>query len=377
MFQSIFRNSLSNEISHINSNVIEEDSQFLISSFIDNSHKTTGKFRNLRRIINVASVTPDLLDYYLLADEFMSNSIEKYCYLLLDKLKKRNIEKYRMNKRSILDLIQSEIDYRSEKAYPILNSDGSNKYRETIYRQGVLRKYFESQLFLSTRKKRDGLIAEQLIFSIAAGLAMIFATAIAFYIQQKYGNFTLPLFIALVISYMLKDRIKELARYYFGSIARKYFFDHKFLIEIKKGEKIGWSKESFDFIREAKIPQKVLQRRNRSQIMKIENRGDAEKVIYFRKFLRLNRKAMEKVYKQYDIIGVNDIVRFNIASFVQKMDNPEIPVYVLKDDGYSKEKGEKVYYLNMIINFRSDNQSEYKRYRIVFNRKGIKKVEKL
>ena len=37
---------------------------------------------------------------------------------------------------------------------------------------------------------------------------MIFATGIAFAFQQKYGNFTIPLFVALVISYMLKDRIK-------------------------------------------------------------------------------------------------------------------------------------------------------------------------
>ena len=377
MFQAILRSSLYHEISHISKNVIEEDSQYLISSYIENISMVVQKFRALRRIINTPTVTPELLEHYLLADEFMSNTVEQYSFRLLDKLKKYYINDYRKNKLPILALIKSETDYRIARDYPVLSTDDSHKYRETVYRQGVLRKYIESQLFLSTRKKKDGQLAEQVIFSIAAGVAMIFATGIAFYIQQKYGNFTLPLFIALVISYMLKDRMKELARHYFGNIAKKYFYDHKFSIEVKKGQRIGWSKESFSFVREEKVPSKVLQRRNRSQIMKIENQGDAEKVIHFRKFLRLNRKAMQKTYKQYDIIGVNDIVRFNIAGFTQKMDNPEVPIYELKNSSYSKILGEKVYYLNMVINFRYKNESDYRRYRIVFNRKRIIKVEKL
>ena len=55
--------------------------------------------------------------------------------------------------------------------------------------------------------------------SIAAGMAMIFATAIAFAFQQKYGNFTMPLFIALFLvrafvenTILITSKYRELRR---------------------------------------------------------------------------------------------------------------------------------------------------------------------
>lgn len=41
---------------------------------------------------------------------------------------------------------------------------------------------------------------------------MAFATAIAFYGQSVYGNITVSLFVLLVISYMFKDRLKDIFR---------------------------------------------------------------------------------------------------------------------------------------------------------------------
>jgi hypothetical protein len=59
------------------------------------------------------------------------------------------------------------------------------------------------------------------------------------------------------------------------------------------------------------------------------------------------------------------------------MDNPEVPAYVLSDKNCVNIKGDKYYYINMIMKFQNEGNSYYGRYRITFNRNGIKKVEKL
>ncbi len=61
---------------------------------------------------------------------------------------------------------------------------------------------------------------QQVLIGLSAALAMAFATGIAFATQQAFGNFTTPFFFALVVSYILKDRIKEVGR---GYLLNKYF----------------------------------------------------------------------------------------------------------------------------------------------------------
>ena len=58
------------------------------------------------------------------------------------------------------------------------------------------------------------------------------------------GNITWPLFIVLVVSYMLKDRIKELLRYYFAHKLGNKYYDKKAGVTIGKNL-VGYIKEGF------------------------------------------------------------------------------------------------------------------------------------
>lgn len=184
----------------------------------------------------------------------------------------------------------------------------------------------------------------------------------------------MPFFVALVVSYMLKDRIKELSRYYFAHKLGRRFFDHRTDVSLSN-HNIGWSKESMDFISESKVPAEVLKTRNRSAILEADNRNNREKIILYRRLVRLNRKSLNEC-SQYPTSGMNDIIRFNVSNFVQKMDNPIVPLFIPGENGsIGIVKGEKMYYINLVIQFKNEEQSEYKRYRIVMNRKGIKEIE--
>ena len=216
---------------------------------------------------------------------------------------------------------------------------------------------------------------EQVVFSLAAGLSMVFATVISFAFQQTYGNFTLPFFIALVISYMFKDRIKELVRIYFARRLSSRLFDYKIAIRVGEQE-VGWCKEGFDFLTPEKISPLVRKMRNRHSPLVI-GRGVEEQVIQYRKRIHLNRKAISKL-SPYPLSGINDIVRYNLSEFMRKMDNPNVPLCANKGDGqFTTTEGKKVYYLNIIIQFKYEKTTRFRRYRVCLSRKGIHTINEL
>jgi len=377
MFHSILKSALRREIQHILRKDMADDRSYLIKEYLVNVRKISQHYRDLRRIVNVPTIRKEMFDYFLFGDEFMSNQFEQHSYYLHRGLRKMHPADFERSKEAILSLIRDEVAYKRSKGYLVIEEESPDRNRWLVHRKSVFNKYFEGQLLLTSRKKKEGVFMMQLLYSLAAGLAMIFGATLTFIFQKSLGTFTIPLFVALVIIYMLKDRIKDLSRHYLVGKINKRFFDHKTVIRVKGDEKIGWCKESFDFVSEDSVPLRVMKHRNRSRIIDIESRGVGEKIIFYRKLLRLDQKALDNSYGNYNITGVVDIIRFNVSNFIQKMDNPEIPLYYLKDDEFEKLSGEKVYFVNTVLRFKLDNETSYRRYRIIFNRRGIKKVEKV
>ncbi len=377
MFNSILQSSLRDHREHTIRNIETEDRDYLISNYLQSSRDILSNYRSLRHIIAVPTVSRELFSLYLIGDEFMSNLIEQHTFLMADEIRKLFPELYNQISPMLMEHIRSETEYRKSKGYQVAESRGEEEIRELIYRRGTLKKLFESQLFLATRKKKDGFIAEQLIYSIAAGFAMIFATGIAFAFQQKYGNFTIPLFVALVISYMLKDRIKELTRYYFAGKLKKIFFDHKTRISVTPEKSVGWCKESFDFVSAEKVPADILRKRSKSVALEAWSDRGWEKVVLYRKLMKLDRHSLDGIFTHYTITGVNDIIRFNVANFVHNTDNPEIPFRTLAGEDFEELAGQKVYYLTFVIDLKYDGENQLTLYRVTFNRSGILKVDSL
>jgi hypothetical protein len=377
MFMAIFKSSIRNELQHITRKVPTEDPEYLCQSYIDNLYLITSKYRDLRKIINAPTVSDELLNNFLFGDEFMSNSIEQHTFQLINTVESLS-EKHKEIVEQLKNLIRYEQNYKKEKNYLVVEKKSPNNNQGLIFRLGILKKYIESDLFLKSNKKRDGdgIFVEQVYYSIAAGVSMIFATAVAFSFQQRFGNFTMPLFVALVVSYMLKDRIKDLMRYYFAYKLGPKYFDHKTTVSIKDLP-IGWIKEGVDFITEDRVPREVMDLRNRTPLLEAENRINDEKIMLYRKRVQIDREKMEKDSK-YILSGINDIMRFHINHFIQKADNPKVPIYILdENDSVSTVEGDKVYFLNIIMQFQYEEKVSYKRFRVVFRRTGIIRIEEV
>ncbi len=334
----------------------------LCSQYADSARAILARYRNLKSIITVPAASDELKDHYRFGDEALSQVVVFYALRVLKFLKGKS--KYREEEQRLHDLVVGEYAYKREAGYNVLDAKDPENNRDLVFRYGLLKKYIESDLFVTLKKKRDGVAIEQIYYSIAAGVAMIFATVVAFIFQRRFGNFSTPLFVALVVSYMLKDRIKELMRYYFAYKRKSKYFDHKAIVRIKD-EVTGWIKEGMDFISPGKIPQEVMDLRNKNNLMGSEFAILDEKIILYRKLVNIDSHKL-----------INDIVRFHVNRYTQKMDNPEIPL--LKID---EETGAlvtlhcaKTYFLHIVMQVQSEGKSSFHAYKVVVSRNGIQGI---
>jgi hypothetical protein len=374
MFQSILKSSLREEVRLIKGAPLS-DTLYLTEEFYRLVLEISAQYRQLLKIIDIPTIDKALREYFLFGDEFMSNVIEFQTFRLMDHLKQKDPQIFEIVRKDLLEIVNREISYRKQMGYLIVEKSPDKNNHELVNRMSLLKKYIESHLYLNVDKRKDGVLVEQLLFSLAAGISMIFTTVIAFSFQQRYGSFTMPLFVALVVSYMMKDRIKEMTRYYFAHKMGKRYFDHKATMNINQSD-IGWAKESMDFVSETKLPAAIVKARNCTSIIEANNRANSEKVLLYKMQLHMDRDKLN-ANSEFNTDGINSIIRFNFSEFIRNMDNPEFALYYPDDtEGFEVIEGEKLYYLNFIVEKRNDDQNETKRYRIALNRNGIKKIQR-
>ncbi|GJM39867.1 MAG: hypothetical protein DHS20C20_01490 [Ardenticatenaceae bacterium] len=352
----------------------------LVDEFITEAVRVTERYRELLADFNLPNVPRSVFNAFLFTDESLSILIEESAvamFQIVDEyLKKTNREDYKM---ALSELTARETKYRKTRGYEsILIEGGDNE--AYLYRASILKKYASSVLYLNTDVRPDGQYWEQLILSLAAGLAMIFATAVAFYFQYEYGNFTLPFFIALVVGYMFKDRIKEVSRIIFAKRLENHLFDRRTIIRTQDGQhRLGILREKVRFISEDDVPLSVLRARNRDQITELSNDGRGENIICYTKDIELRIKNMEKVLPGFpEITGINDILRFDVRHFLNKMAEPVQERHMIQQGELVSLLCHKVYHVNLISRYKTvlpGVNKENRHQRLILDQSGIRRLE--
>ncbi len=374
LFCCILKSALRDFVDFVSDTVDPEDRGNLVAEYLGSVEKIIAGFRALRSEIMLPTVPQGVRSVYAFADEYISLLVERHSYELLEILRGTSGAGLRKKCGDAKAVIADEVRYREARGYPSV-PDPEDDNEELIFRRNVLKKYMENVLFLDTRTHLEGKVLEHGLFGIAAGVSMLFATAVLFVSQSLYGTLTMPVFLALVIGYMFKDRIKELLRVYFSRAAAGALFDHKTKIFSDPKTVIGMCRESFDFVDEKKVPAGIMKIRDRDHITEIESDWLCEDVMRYRKRVKLRSEAVSAAYQEFETDGVNDIIRFNIAAFTQHMGNPHKELYVLDKDDYRRIKGERVYHMNLVLRYGGKDALRYKRFRIVLNRRKIKRIE--
>ncbi len=309
---------------------------------------------------------------FLRADEYQSLTVEEHFSILISLL-----EKSKSKPEKALDMLNTalinELNYRYQKKYPSVGTKKIKGY-EVLHRKSRLKKYIESNLFLNSETKKDGVLIEQILFSLAAGLAMVFSTAVAFATQKTYGNFTLPFFIALVISYMFKDRIKEMGRIYFDKKQKKVHYDYKTTIYGSNGKKIGNIKERFLIVKKKKVPEEILDMREKMRTTELGGIFQEDSILYYRNKVKI---ANTENSDYLPSPGLTGILRYNIFDFTLKMDDSSKWYFVKTKEGWKKEQAERLYFINLILRYQINDQIRYEHYKLLAGRSGIRAIKKI
>ncbi|MGB5582664.1 MAG: hypothetical protein WBO93_03535, partial [Gammaproteobacteria bacterium] len=374
LFCCILQSSLRDFIVYIGETSNPDDSERLVQQYLHATTAIIDAYRTLRSKISLPAVPGRAGAIYAFGDEYISLLVERNCYNLLRHLRKTNTMGPRANQREIMDLIAQEVRYRKCQQYPSIPTD-KNDNEQLIFRRNVLKKYMHNVLFLDTRTRDEGKVIEHGLFGVAAGVSMLFATMVLFLSQSIYGPLTLQVFLALVVGYMFKDRIKEMLRLYFSRKVSSVLFDHRTRIYSSPHQPIGHCRESFDFVDEAKVPEHIMKIRNRDHMTEIDSNWESENVLRYRKRIKLSSRAISAAYRDIDTNGINDIMRFNVAEFTRRMGNPRKELFVMDEDDFRRVKAERVYHLNMILRYGGDGRVRYKHFRIILNRRKIKRIE--
>ncbi len=346
-----------------------------ISDFFKGMERFITDFRTRLADHPSFSTFNDLRSLYQSVDDYMSLISEGHGYRVWELLDERNPGQHASTLNALREFLDREDQYRRHQHYPILQeTETEERY---AFRQKMLKKAVWSVLYLEKSKAEEGRLVSQVIYAAAAGIAMFFATALAFYYQNKYGNFTMPFFFAMVFGYMFKDRMKDGLRAMMVQQLHKKINDFRTNIIGGSGKSIGQFEERFSYIPERSLDGDILIARNRAPILGLGNEATQERVMAYRKKVFIDNQVFRRLYRSLETPGVVDITRFNVLPFIGKMDDPNGYGFVRRGEGYARIKCPRVYHINFVIRYRmGDLESRIRKFRVVLNRKGIKRIEK-
>ncbi len=318
---------------------------------------------------------------------------------MLEKKYPELIKKFFLFKNGIYKELEIEKNHSQQKNFFWITQESDAKEQENfLTRRNDLKRFFQKVLYLDIRTNPSLAFQKNFGAMVAAGLAGAWAVTVNIWMWNKasfqgFNNtdilgFNGLLFgAAFTLAYVLKDRIKELGRSYFSGGMILNLPDNSNHIryksnqdEVSIGSVYEWSK--FKNLREVpyKIRDKLLQGGKifwDANDVKEEN----TEVIVYRKRMKIKRSQLKKYYPI--IPGIKDILRFNISSFLEKMDEPTHFANFVEPDGKIFKVGlPKIYPILMLVRFWTDHDEkthdkESFCFKLIVNKNGLQRIESI
>jgi len=336
--------------------------------------------------------------------------VDEYCtYRIRDgltKLSKTLSNLQRNGDISQLDGLQRKLGalarfdhwYSVKKSYGwITRASDDLTVERYVFRRGVLKRRVWQVLYLDVRTRPLFAFQQQLGAMIAAGLAAFWAVSMEIFIRIKaanqaqspfnsLGSGTMVIVVALILAYILKDRIKELGRSYFRSSLMRSIPDNSERIQYSNSDGQKWSIGSISeytrFISPAKLPDEIRELHKKFDPEGLESEEDSGDAVHYRKVIDLNANILRSHI--YPLRAVHDILRLNIEAFLSKLDDPLHGTEMLDTEGRLVEmKMPKVYHLDLILKYsqigrtKTDERSTFESIRLIVNKKGLFRIERI
>lgn len=245
-----------------------------------------------------------------------------------------------------------------------------------LYRESILKKWAQSSTYMSVARLRTTAQIGHILAGVAAAIAMLFAVAAMFLAECLFVSYSLPWAILIVVSYMFKDRIKEILR---GILLqwqpRLIADDISKLVDPRTGSKIGRSCSRARYLRPSAVPDYA--RRLRQTVRNpFRHVLPPESVLHFHNNLKLYNRCLLDGHSRLE--GIGALFRIRIDPWLHQMDDPSNRIYYVDRDGPNALEANRAYHVNLIVRVcRNDDDSsaQFFHARVIINRNGILRIE--
>lgn len=329
-------------------------------------------------------MTPlELRDAWLGVDEYISLIAEESLTEVLarvDKLIAENApDKLQLARDMLGELAVNEYRHRRGRGFQtFVHEDSRNEYLS--HRRHILKRFVSSVLYLDARQEAGGRLMNNAIGMFAAALAMLFATVMALWAQFEVGVSLSGAFIsAMVLSYIVKDRIKDEGKRILGDRFGRWIADHVSKIRDQdSGRVLGRCKENFHVVEVAAVESEIRELRHADHPSNDAVAGRPETVLCYTKDVQLSSAQIGA--NSYPIDGLNDIIRFNLQRLTMRMDEAWESYYYVDPESRKVAEAQcaRVYHLNIVLRLTKANGDQVlERSRVVLDRNGIQRVEQV
>ncbi|MBL4683673.1 MAG: hypothetical protein JKY37_03715 [Nannocystaceae bacterium] len=360
--------------------VLLDDLRRGVDSLVDVARTLLGRFRESRPVFLHPQSPSWQHELYEYTDEALSVFLEAHLTKLLAALDRSDTlrEAVLEPRANLVALIIAEQNHRRAADY-VTVVDSGRPDGAYVHRRGMLKKFISSVLFLELSKELEGQRLAQFGAAMAAGVAMLLSTVLAIWSQQVYGVNTFPFVVALVLGYMLKDRIKDWLKAYFSTKATRWLYDYSVRIyDPMSSVTVGRCRETFAFLSRARIPTAIWRCRHADTMGAIETENKREVVMRYVKDVALaGRRIDRRIARASDI---SDIVRLDVSRFLVRMDDAKqrVPVYDPDSDQIRTAKLPKRYHLNVVLVLQANRKVvQMERFRLVLDKNGIKELHQV
>ena len=279
--------------------------------------------------------------------------------------------------RALVDRIKQEASYRKKRGYDsIVTSDDPESNEHVLYHEGVLKKWTQSALYLTSEELKTSSRAGHIAAGIAAAAAMSFAVIAAVLADRLFASYSVPWALLIVAAYILKDRIKDILRSIIIALLPRLAADEAVrLIDPAVGKAVGRTKGLVRLLREKQTPEKVRNAR-RAGTQPLRNILPDDTVVHYHKRIRLRGARLLKHHTRVE--SITEILRLGIGSWLERMDDPTNALTYVDGNTPTRIAANRVYHIYAIVELsRPGAEAALYRYRLAVTRDGLVRIENM
>ncbi|MBL4914560.1 hypothetical protein L2719_08730 [Shewanella schlegeliana] len=267
--------------------------------------------------------------------------------------------------RAYIDPLLTKINQYADTHNLKLTSRSDDDREKLLRRLHMGRRIINTPYKVRRKKLKGGAVAEQLIFGFAAALAMAFATGVAFATQKAFGNFSTPFFISLVLSYIFKDRIKELGRNYLMEKFFSHFFQHHYRFHANDGTRLIDIKETYYRQQQQQLSKSII------AILKRVNHSERDRLdvafVHQRSYFS---QATNNKHKKF-----LDELTINLSKSLRLLPKVISPHWYESESQIKQTKVHKVHTIHLVIVLQHNGETHHYHYKLYVSRKGMHRIE--